>query len=132
LDCETGATIVVPCDDDDPNTENDMETILECDSSVCVPCLGEINTFFIPNAFSPNGDGLNETWFIPDINQFENNSLTIVDRWGNVIYEAKPYHNDWDGRRNNGSKLPEGTYYYLLQLDPDQDLVRKGAVTIIR
>ncbi len=80
----------------------------------------------IPNAFSPNGDGINDFFEIIGIGQYEGNSITIINRWGHKVYEAKNYGIDtypvyWDGFANTGStflgdELPSGTYYYSLDL----------------
>lgn len=66
----------------------------------------------LPNVFSPNGDGINdELDFGP---YFHRISLSIYDRWGNEVYSNDSYENDWDGKNQNGSELPEGVYYYVL------------------
>lgn len=80
----------------------------------------------IPNAFSPNGDGINDFFEIIGIQQYEGNTITIINRWGHKVYEAKNYGIDtypvfWDGFANTGStfmgdELPSGTYYYSLDL----------------
>jgi len=75
----------------------------------------------LPEGFSPNGDGINETFVIQGIENYPENRIRIFNRWGNKIYEASPYHNDWDGRNHEGghigsAELPVGTYYYLLWL----------------
>ncbi len=73
------------------------------------------------NLFSPNDDGANDTFVIRGIESF-NNILKIYNRWGNIVFEAKNYQNDWDGTSNAGrvikrnQKLPVGTYYYTLEL----------------
>ncbi|MCK5535566.1 MAG: gliding motility-associated C-terminal domain-containing protein, partial [Bacteroidales bacterium] len=68
------------------------------------------------NAFSPNTNGTGY-YIIPDLEDYPNNSLTILNRWGNVVYRAKPYNNTWSGKSNEshvfGGKLPEGTYFYI-------------------
>ncbi|MBT8244061.1 MAG: gliding motility-associated C-terminal domain-containing protein [Winogradskyella sp.] len=77
----------------------------------------------IYNLFSPNGDGTNETFVIKGIENFEN-ELKIYNRWGNIVYDASNYQNDWDGTSNAGrvvrrnQKLPAGTYFYTLELKP--------------
>ncbi len=77
----------------------------------------------IPEIFTPNGDGVNDTFEIIGLNRFTNVSLKIYNRWGTKVYESHPYNNDWDGRSqgmmvyDEASKLPVGTYYYVLQLD---------------
>lgn len=88
------------------------------------------------NAITPNGDGLNET-FIFDIllqrpDEFPDNELIIFNRWGDIIFEASPYNNDWDGRNADGSLVPEGTYYYILRLDIGEGKIERGDVTVIR
>ena len=90
---------------------------------------------FIPNAITPNGDGLNETLFFPQIEnpeEFPNNELIIFNRWGDIVYQLRPYNNTWNGINNNGNTLPEGTYYYILRLDLSEGEVLRGAVTILR
>ncbi|MBB4107401.1 Ig-like domain-containing protein, partial [Pedobacter zeae] len=84
----------------------------------------------IPNLFTPNGDGINDTFEILGINQYQTNELTIVNRWGNEVFRAKGYQNNW-----TGEGLNEGTYYYLLRVKKagsDQYEVFKGYITLIR
>ncbi|MFD0941823.1 T9SS type B sorting domain-containing protein [Pedobacter boryungensis] len=71
----------------------------------------------IPNTFTPNGDGINDTWNIPAIAAFTNPKLKVVNRNGQQVYEstnAQP----WDGK-SNGKTLPTGVYYYTLYLNDD-------------
>ena len=88
------------------------------------------DNIFIPNAITPNGDGVNDTWIIRDLAEIKNNEVMIFSRWGDVLFTARPYNNDWDGTYN-GKPLPAGTYYYILKLD-DLGEVRDGNITIIR
>lgn len=75
-------------------------------------------TLTIPNAFSPNGDGVNDVYTIDNIQYYPNNSFTVFNRWGNKVFEATPYTNTWDGTSQFGAafgeRLPESTYYYVL------------------
>ncbi|MEM9824012.1 MAG: gliding motility-associated C-terminal domain-containing protein [Bacteroidota bacterium] len=87
---------------------------------------------FIPNAFSPNGDDKNERWIIPGLEEYENNQMIVINRWGAIVFRAAPYFNDWDGTGQSGRPLPEGTYYFLLHKDLLEEEPIKGAVTIIR
>lgn len=63
----------------------------------------------IPNIITPNGDGKNDTFNIPNIQLFPGTQLIIVNRWGNEVYRSNNYQNTW-----NGEGLSEGTYYYVL------------------
>lgn len=69
--------------------------------------------FIIFNGFSPNDDGVNETFTIEGIEDFPNNRVQIFNRWGNMVFEQQGYKGQWDGTWNN-QKLPDGTYFYLL------------------
>jgi len=83
----------------------------------------------IPNAFTPNGDGLNDYFQIRGLELFPENRLFVFNRWGNEVYKANGYKGDW-----NGSNLGEGTYYYVfeLRLHNGHWQTFKGFVTIIR
>ncbi|SDD06159.1 Calx-beta domain-containing protein [Pedobacter soli] len=84
----------------------------------------------IPNLFTPNGDGNNDTFEIIGLNQYQANELTIVNRWGNEVFRAKGYQNNW-----TGEGLNEGTYYYLLRVkkaNTNAFEVYKGYITLIR
>jgi len=68
--------------------------------------------FAIPDAFTPNGDGLNDTWDIYDLP--EDNEVWVMNRWGEVVYRKKHYRGDWDGRNRQGEALPSGVYVYKI------------------
>ena len=81
--------------------------------------LQEVN---ISQAFTPNGDGVNDTWMIYNIENYPNNKVSVYNRWGKLVYSKKRYMNDWDASyEGNGSRiLPEAaSYYYLLDLNGD-------------
>jgi len=90
----------------------------------------------IANGITPNGDGINEFLIIPELEEmpsaFPNNELIIFNRWGDVVYRAQPYLNDWDGRTNEGKPLPQGTYYYLMTMEFGSSQVFKGDITILK
>ncbi len=71
----------------------------------------------IPQGFSPNGDGVGEAWEIQGLQPYPDASVSIFNRWGNLVYQAEPYHNQWRGRNESGNLLPAGTYYYVLMLN---------------
>jgi gliding motility-associated-like protein/uncharacterized repeat protein (TIGR01451 family) len=92
--------------------------------------------FFIPEGFSPNGDGINDLFVIRGILNFPNNKFEIFNRWGNIVFDAKPYKNTWDGKatkglRVGGDELPVGTYFYVLDLG-DGSPVFKGTIYLNR
>ncbi|MHB8259743.1 MAG: ice-binding family protein [Bacteroidia bacterium] len=77
--------------------------------------------FFIPEGFSPNGDGINDLFVIRGIEYYPLNTFTIFNRWGDEVFSAKPYQSTWDGKstkgvRVGGDDLPVGTYFYILDL----------------
>ena len=84
----------------------------------------------IPNLFTPNGDGINDSFEINGLNQYQTNELQIINRWGNEVFHAKGYQNNW-----TGEGLNEGTYYYLLRvrkIGSDEVEVFKGYITLVR
>ena len=89
----------------------------------------------IPEVFTPNGDLYNNTFEIKGLDGYPNNSLQVFNRWGNSVYSAKPYKNDWNGAPNvagktGSDKLPTGTYYYILELGDDAKTIYKGYVQL--
>ncbi len=97
--------------------------------------VGNIETpacLFIPNAFSPNGDGEHDYWMIGDITQFSNVKVSIFNRWGNKVYENAEYKNTWDGLTTDGNKLPGGVYYYVIEFDNGASPTMEGSVTLMR
>lgn len=97
------------------NTDTDTSDI------VMNPC--EIT---IPNVFSPNGDGINDVFYIDNLEYHPNSYLIIFNRWGQVVYETGSYLNNWDG-----DGVSDGVYYYILKkTDPDATEYN-GNVTIL-
>jgi gliding motility-associated-like protein len=96
-----------------------------CDTAK-VTIVIEPNDLTIPTGFSPDKDGVNETFVITGIEKFPNAILQIYNRWGNLVFESEiPYRNDWDGTSNVrgvafGSDLPEATYFYLLETGTEE------------
>ena len=80
------------------------------------------------NAFSPNGDGVNDYFFIRDIDKLKSNQVFVFNRWGNVVYNSKNYDNTlvkWDG-----GDLPEGTYFYIIT--SEGETIDKGTILLQR
>ncbi|QHL86658.1 T9SS type B sorting domain-containing protein [Nibribacter ruber] len=84
----------------------------------------------IVNTFSPNGDGVNETWDLGNVSNFPDISIEIFNRWGQRVYTSKGYATPWDGTYN-GKALPVDTYYYIIRLNQEENPL-KGSVTIIK
>jgi len=97
------------------------------------PC----DEFDIPEAFSPDGDGVNETFIIKGIENFPGNNLIIFNRWGNEVFNVTEYDNSWAGTSTSnlnigGDQLPTGTYYYIFDTKTEQYGVLKGYVYLKR
>lgn len=88
------------------------------------------NDLYIPNAFTPNGDGLNDTWHIPALRAFSNAVTTVYNRYGNKIFESSGGKKDWDGNFKNVPQ-PPGAYVYVIDLKNNKPVI-KGTVIIIR
>jgi len=80
------------------------------------------------NILSPNGDGINDIWVVKNIAFYPDNTVTVYDRAGKVVFTKKGYTNDWDGT-SRGSVLNEGTYYYLVDLGNGKSV--KGFITVV-
>ena len=89
----------------------------------------------IPNAFSPDNDGVNENWIIEGLGKYPDHQLTVYSRWESVILQEAPNKNDWRGEmRASNSKaqdVPEGTYFYILDLGNGQSSL-KGFIYLKR
>jgi gliding motility-associated-like protein len=71
--------------------------------------------FFIPNGISPNGDGSNEVWEIPGIEEYPDATVKVYNQWGGLVFESIGYAVPWDGT-HQGKALPTGTYQYEVDL----------------
>ncbi len=85
----------------------------------------------IPTAFSPNGDGVNDTWNILNLDRYPNARLRVFDVSGNEVFSFRGYQEEWDGNYR-GKILPVASYYYVLDLEDQNDQVLKGKITIIK
>jgi gliding motility-associated-like protein len=85
---------------------------------------------FVPNTFTPNGDGVNDFWNIEHLDTYNGATVEVFNRYGNKVFSVKGYGQPWDGT-HNGVPLPVGTYYYII--NPQRGLkVISGSITIIR
>jgi gliding motility-associated-like protein len=91
-----------------------------------------VTEVYIPNAFTPDGNSHNDKWEIPSLAQYPGAQVTIFNRYGQKIFETKNYVNNmWDGTFR-GTKQPNGTYVYYINLNDSRKQVFQGVVTIIR
>jgi len=92
---------------------------------------------FIPEGFSPDGNGIHDRFDIIGIDAYPSNLLKVYNRWGSLVFESNGYHNEWDGNSNSDLlkgtySLPEGTYYYVLDIFGDGSKMYSGPVYISR
>jgi gliding motility-associated-like protein len=110
--------------------KSDSSTVL-----VAVSNCDSLN-FSIPEGFSPNADNINDLYVIRGIDNYPNNTFTVFNRWGEKVFDANHYLNNWDGKsslgfRLGGNELPIGTYFYILDLG-DGSSVHKGTIYLNR
>ena len=92
----------------------------------------------IPNGFSPNGDGINDVFYIDGLEKYPNNDIIIFNRWGNEVFSAQPYNNDWNGKsvsgnlKVSGEVVVDGTYYFVLNLNEPGELPVNGFIELRR
>jgi gliding motility-associated-like protein len=85
----------------------------------------------IPDLITPNGDGMNDVWELDFLQNLTDYRVKIYSRGGILVWNTELYQNDWNGTHfQNGKILPDGTYYYLIQLSDGTEF--KGPVTIKR
>lgn len=95
----------------------------------------DVLTFFIPSGISPNDDGINDNFEIVGLFKFPSHHLQIFNRWGDLIYDAEPYLNDWHGQTNKGMVLGgdavvEGTYFYIFYPNDGETETKKGTIEL--
>ena len=93
--------------------------------------LNVLPEFEIPDAFSPNGDGINDFFEVRGLNEFPVNSLAVFNRWGDEVFRMASYDGSWDGRWKGDQPLADGTYYYVLELGEGNE-PKSGYVVIHR
>lgn len=94
-----------------------------------------IRRIFIPNAFTPNNDSMNDVWEISGIKQYSDNEVYIYNRWGELVYYSKGYQTAFDGKFTNGSDLPVGDYAYMIRVkkpSSNEIIEYKGALVLLR
>lgn len=84
----------------------------------------------ISSVFTPNGDGINDYWYIENIKYYPENEVTVYNIYGNTVFSKKGYNNDWQGTYND-APLPDGTYFYVVKIN-DSNSGLKGSLDILR
>ncbi|PTB95886.1 hypothetical protein C9994_09750, partial [Marivirga lumbricoides] len=114
----------------DPDLSNNLSELISINAN---------EAFEISAGFSPDGDGINDTWTIKGIANYPNNNVQIYNRWGNLVFEVKSYNNQdkaWKGEVKSklvvsGNEVPDGTYFYLIDLG-DGSKPMNGYITLMR
>jgi gliding motility-associated-like protein len=83
-----------------------------------------------PNAFTPNNDGVNDTWSIPLLDYYPNCTVSVFNRTGQQVFTSNGYGKNWDGKSKNQTTLPFGVYYYVIKLSGKHQAFA-GSVSIL-
>ncbi|HMG93291.1 MAG TPA: HYR domain-containing protein [Chryseolinea sp.] len=108
-------------------------------SSICefdVHVLQPDELFAISKVVTPDGDGINDVWKLSNIEKFKSNTVVVIDRWGNKIFQATGYDNErnvWKGTNSSGTIVPTGTYFYTIEVrDQGKVFLKKGFIEVIQ
>ena len=93
--------------------------------------IATISAECVPNVFTPNGDNINDTWNLESTFLYSDSEVRIYGRYGRLIFQSVGYSTPWDGKNENGNDVPEGAYFYSIEIGLGFDAI-KGSVTIIR
>ena len=113
------------------NLEAGVYVVYVRDLNGCGEVIKEVSLLGIPNYFTPNGDGFNETWNIKGVTSYYNSNslISIYDRYGKLIKQISPMENGWDGTYN-GVALASTDYWYVIKLEDGRIL--KGHFSLKR
>jgi gliding motility-associated-like protein len=79
--------------------------------------------------FTPNNDGINDLWELPDLATWGKCDVRVFNRWGKLVFASPDYHNEWDGTSDSGP-VPEGAYYFIIKTENNG--IVKGTVNLVR
>ncbi|WP_143822115.1 gliding motility-associated C-terminal domain-containing protein [Mucilaginibacter pedocola] len=85
----------------------------------------------VPNTFTPNADGVNDTWALTFLPAFPQARVNVYNRYGLQVFHSVGYKKPWDGT-SGGKQLPAGVYYYIIDLRTDGRKPQTGYITILR
>ncbi len=102
------------------------------DSAESILCFRDTIVVFIPNTFTPDGDGINEV-FLPVVSGSKRYEMIIYNRWGQILFETKTPGQGWDGT-SNGKPAPEGVYAYKVVFKGKKTFsqTQNGSITLLR
>lgn len=130
----------------DPNSKNpvfsgDEDQLLTLQVTNAERCMSSdqiklivLKPIRIPNVFSPNGDGIHDSWIIAELSKYPAADVSVFDRYGKLVFQAKDgYVKPWDGTYD-GKPLPVATYYYIIEPKFEEYVQKRfsGSVTILR
>ncbi|WP_298502020.1 gliding motility-associated C-terminal domain-containing protein [uncultured Maribacter sp.] len=96
-------------------------------------CNPEEHDFYIPDGFSPNGDGTNDTYFVPNIEViFPEFTIEILNRYGNSLFKGDINNPAWDGTNNGNSISPNGVYFYIINYNKEGFSPKQGRIYLNR
>ncbi|MCP4122631.1 MAG: PKD domain-containing protein [Bacteroidetes bacterium] len=120
-------TFEVSVTDADNCANTDTVTILVADPEVCL-----FESLFIPNAFSPNNDGLNDQLTVQIEGEYDRFEFRITDRWGTLVFQATEVNESWDGMLD-GKLLSGDAFGFYLEIEcQGETLIRQGNITLLR
>ncbi|WP_162340459.1 T9SS type B sorting domain-containing protein, partial [Cyclobacterium salsum] len=88
----------------------------------------DLDAIFVPNSFTPNGDGVNDDWGVNDLRYYQDSKIAVYERSGKRIFYTENPNERWDGTYF-GNELPTGTYFWVISLG-ETDEIRRGVLTI--
>ncbi|HVW95713.1 MAG TPA: gliding motility-associated C-terminal domain-containing protein [Mucilaginibacter sp.] len=100
-----------------------------CEASQTIKVTSYCKEIHIPNTFTPNDDGINDTWVISGLENDPTVNVKVFDRWGAVVFQSQGYTTPWDGTYRN-KKITAGVYYYVITAKGAQQVL-SGYVTVI-
>jgi len=118
-------------------TSTTIYTLVVTDDNNCVASdsmkitvSGAASKILVPNAFSPNGDGINDTWVITNLSDYPGATVDVFNRYGQLVFHSENNYKAWDGTFN-GKPLPMATYYYVIE-PKNNEKKMAGSVTIFK
>jgi gliding motility-associated-like protein len=111
----------------------DAFACINSDTLVIEECNSEFYFRDIPNAITPNGDGVNDVWNLEKLSGYSQVVVEIFDQWGTMVWKSEPgYPVPWDGRNFNGNLLPVDSYWFVFNFNDGSNERFAGFVTVIR